>query len=121
MRPSYRDVSGTGTIARPSKLSGEITPGGQGGLFLPALANFASTVISGYYKCAKKFSRRRLAAFHSLALQTRPLAYAACGNVQIRSETDAPAAVSLVRHVGRLDSDEVPPMWREYELLLRRS
>ena len=55
-----------------------------------------------------------------MALQIRPLARAACGNVSIRANANASAALPRVRHFGGRVGNNMPPMRREHEIFLRR-
>ena len=54
-----------------------------------------------------------------MALQIRPLARAACGNVSIRAEANASAALPCVRHTGGCVGNNMPPMRREHEIFFR--
>src|ERR1700737_4344533 len=54
-----------------------------------------------------------------MALQIRPLARAACGNVSIRAEANASAALPRVRHFGGRVGNNMPSMRREYEIFFR--
>ena len=56
-----------------------------------------------------------------MALQTRPLARAARGDVPVRSEANASAALPRLRLAGGRDGDKMSSMRREYAVLLCRS
>src|SRR6266550_3207191 len=55
-----------------------------------------------------------------MALQSRPLAQPTRGDVPVRSETDASAALPRLRHAGGRHGNEMPPVRREHEVFIRR-
>src|SRR5579862_9162448 len=55
-----------------------------------------------------------------MALQIRSLAQPDCGDVSLRTEAAAAAALPGLRDAGRGDGHEVSPVWREHDIFLRR-
>jgi len=87
----------------------------------PNDANFASAPNSSYYRHAKISSKETTCRFPSMALQSRPLAQPTRGDVPVRSETDASAALPRLRHAGfGRHGNEMPPVRREHEVFIRR-
>src|SRR5579863_962770 len=55
-----------------------------------------------------------------MAVQIGPLAQQNCGDVSLRAEATAPAALPGLRNAGRFNSHEVPSVRREHDVFYRR-